>query len=152
MEKKVILLADDDIDDTEMFCEALEEINEDIICHCASNGKEVFEILNSINEKPELIFLDLNMPIMNGWDCLKLLKKDEKYEDIPVIMISTSSHRKDMEAASGLGSVCYFVKPNNFNDLKEVLRIITSNLGPDLKEAILNLLNSSKHIFTCSDE
>ncbi|WP_343694998.1 response regulator [Flavobacterium sp.] len=151
MEKKIILLADDDIDDTEMFCEALEDINENIVCHCAVNGNQVFEILNSINEKPELIFLDLNMPIMNGWDCLKLLKKDSNYQDIPVIMISTSSHKKDMEAAAGLGSICYFVKPNNFNDLKEVLRIITSNLGPDLKEAIVNLLNKSKHIFTCSD-
>ncbi|KRD12984.1 histidine kinase [Flavobacterium sp. Root901] len=151
MKKKIILLADDDIDDTEMFCEALEEIDEDIVCHCAANGKEVFEILNGITEKPELIFLDLNMPIMNGWDCLTLLKKNADYQDIPVIMISTSSHKKDMESASGLGSMCYFVKPNNFKDLKEVLRVITSNLGGDLKEALINFQKSgSKHIFTCS--
>ena len=152
MEKKIILLADDDIDDTEMFCEALEDVNENVVCHCAVNGVEIFEILKTIDEKPELIFLDLNMTIMNGWNCLELLKKDPAYQDIPVIMISTSSHKKDMEAAASLGSICYFVKPNNFNDLKEILRVITSNLGSGLKDAIVNSLSKgSKHIFTCSD-
>lgn len=152
MKKKVILLADDDIDDTEMFCEALADIDESVICHCAGNGSEVFTILNEIEEIPELIFLDLNMPIMSGWECLKVLKKDPNYKDIPVIMISTSSHKNDMEMASNLGSICYFIKPNNFNDLKYVLQTITSNLGEGLKDALAELQSSSvKHIFTCND-
>ncbi|KQO22994.1 histidine kinase [Flavobacterium sp. Leaf82] len=151
MDKKIILLADDDMDDTEMFCEALEEINKNIVCHCADNGSEALRILDELQEKPELIFLDLNMPVMNGWDCLKFLKKDKRYEDIPVIMISTSSHRKDMDIASDLGAVCYFVKPNNFNDLKHVLHTITSNLGAGLREAVFNLqATNSDHIFACS--
>lgn len=152
MKKKVILLADDDVDDTEMFCEALSDIDESIICHCAGNGSEVFTILNEIDEIPELIFLDLNMPIMSGWECLKALKKEAKYKDIPVIMISTSSHKNDMDMASNLGSICYFVKPNNFNDLKFVLQTITSNLGEGLKDALADLQSSNvKHIFTCND-
>lgn len=151
MDKKIILLADDDMDDTEMFCEALEEINKNIVCHCADNGSEALRILDELQEKPELIFLDLNMPVMNGWDCLKFLKKDKRYEDIPVIMISTSSHRKDMDIASDLGAVCYFVKPNNFNDLKHVLHTITSNLGAGLRQAVFNLqATNSDHIFACS--
>lgn len=151
MDKKIILLADDDMDDTEMFCEALEEINKNIVCHCADNGSEALRILDELQEKPELIFLDLNMPVMNGWDCLKFLKKDKRYEDIPVIMISTSSHRKDMDIASDLGAVCYFVKPNNFNELKHVLHTITSNLGAGLREAVFNLqATNSDHIFACS--
>ncbi len=151
MSEKIILLADDDTDDTEMFCEALEEINENIICHCAENGNEAWKILNEINQKPQLIFLDLNMPVMNGWDCLKLVKKEPHYKDIPVILISTSSHKNDIEMASKLGSICYLVKPNSFNDLKQLLKIITSNLGDGLRDALINLKESgSKHIFICN--
>ncbi|WP_149207533.1 response regulator [Flavobacterium johnsoniae] len=148
MNKKIILLADDDRDDIEMFCEALEMVNENVICECAENGDQAWRMLNDNNEKPQLIFLDINMPIMNGWECLKLIKKDENYQDIPVIMISTSSHKNDMETASKLGALGYFVKPNDFNDLKNMLKIITSNEGTDLSDALHNLQNSgSKYIF-----
>lgn len=151
MSRKIILLADDDTDDTEMFFEALEEINENIVCHCAENGNEAWKILNEIDEKPQLIFLDLNMPVMNGWDCLKLIKNDSRYKDIPVMMISTSSHKNDMDTASKLGSICYLVKPNSFNDLKQLLRVITSNLGDGLREALIDLKESgSKLIFICN--
>lgn len=148
MDKKIILLADDDRDDIEMFCEALEAVNEDIICLCTVNGDQAWHLLKEMNEKPQLIFLDINMPIANGWECLKLIKNDSQYEDIPVIMISTSSHRNDMDKASNLGSLGYFVKPNDFNDLKHSLKVITSNLGTDLKDAIINLQSSgSKYVF-----
>jgi len=152
MNKKIVLLADDDFDDTEMFCEALAKVNEDIICHCAANGQEALNILNELDEKPELIFLDLNMPIMNGWECLTKLKKGESYKDIPVIMISTSSHKNDIEMASRQGCIGYFVKPNNFNDLKEILYALTSNIGKGLKDTIVNLQdNGSGHIFNCRE-
>ena len=147
MDKKLLLLADDDIDDTEMFCEALAVVDENIICYCAKNGSEALRILNDLNEKPELIFLDLNMPVMSGWDCLKIIKKDQRLQEIPVIMISTSSHQKDLDTASVLGAHCYFVKPNSFSDLKNVLEVIISNLGTGLKEAIASLEVKSKHIF-----
>ncbi len=70
MNQKIILLADDDMDDTEMFCEALADIDESIICHCAVNGSDALRILDGLKELPSVIFLDLNMPLMNGWDCL----------------------------------------------------------------------------------
>ncbi|WP_240628136.1 response regulator [Flavobacterium anhuiense] len=63
-------------------------------------------------------------------------------------MISTSSHKNDMEAAGNLGAFCYFVKPNNFNDLKQVLGLITSNLENGLKEPLSNLeKNQYLHLF-----
>jgi len=152
MEKKIILLADDDMDDTEMFCEALADVDESVICCCAENGKEALKILESLEQNPGVIFLDLNMPIMNGWECLKEIKSNQRFKDIPVIMISTSSHKNDMDNAASLGAVCYFVKPNNFKDLKEVLKIITSNLGVDLKSIIAELQASGlKHIFACEE-
>lgn len=153
MDKKIIILADDDRDDTEMFCEAIIEVDNNIICHCAENGKEAIDILNGLEEKPELIFLDLNMPIMNGWECLEILKNDKRYQDIPVIMISTSSHKKDMDKAASLGCIGYFVKPNNFNDLKHILHSLTTNIGDGLKDMIINLQNNgSGHMFSCSEE
>ncbi|MBZ4033402.1 response regulator [Flavobacterium sp. 17A] len=152
MEKKIILLADDDMDDTEMFCEALADIDESVICHTAENGSEALKILASLDQSPGVIFLDLNMPIMNGWECLKELKSDQRYKDIPVIMISTSSHRNDMDTAANLGAVCYFVKPNNFKDLKHVLKIITSNLNGNLKEAIKEIqAGNLQHVFVCDE-
>jgi len=139
MNKKIILLADDDTDDTEMFCEALADIDENIICCTAYNGGEALKLLTELDEKPKLIFLDLNMPVMNGWECLKLVKKDNQYDDVPVIMISTSSHKNDIETASTLGAVGYFVKPNSYADLKHILHSITENLESGLQDAIANL-------------
>ncbi len=152
MLQKIILLADDDIDDTEMFREALTSIDDSIICHCAANGSEVLEKLNELKNMPDVIFLDLNMPIMDGWKCLQHLKDDEHYKHIPVIMISTSSHKQDMDMASSLGALCYFVKPNSFNDLIQILKSITENLGSGLSDAVRELQgNGSKLIFSCSD-
>lgn len=142
MEQKIILLADDDSDDTEMFCEALESTDDNLICHCLINGVELLKKLNDLNQKPHLIFLDLNMPVMDGWECLKILKKDPNYQDIPVIMISTSSHKTEINSALDLDALCYFVKPNNFNELTQILHLITANLDGDLKNEIINLQKS----------
>lgn len=153
MEQKIILLADDDRDDTEFFCEALAGIDQSIACNCIGNGLELLSKLEGMSEKPHLIFLDINMPVMNGWQCLKALKEDARYRTIPVIMISTSSHGREINIASDLGALCYFVKPHNFNELKRVLKVITENLGTGLKGALLELeAAGSKHIFVCKAE
>lgn len=146
-------MADDDLDDTELFCEALDSVGDGITCHCAANGIELLNMLHELEEKPQLIFLDLNMPVMNGWECLKLLKEDKNHRHIPVIVISTSSHKKEMDMALALGALCYFVKPGNFKELTQVLKKITENLGAGIKEAILDLhKHGAKHIFICGDE
>ena len=150
MDQKIILLADDDSDDTEMFREALADTADNIVCHFAVNGRELLDKLEKLNEKPQLIFLDLNMPVMDGWQCLKMLKTDPRHQHIPVIMISTSSHQREMDMAIDQGALCYFVKPYNFKDLKQMLQTITANLGGSLKAALQNLQTlGSAHIFTC---
>ena len=136
MEKKIFLLADDDIDDREMFCEALKAIDSDVVCHVVADGREALDILNSLTEQPQLIFLDVNMPVINGWQCLGQLKEDERYNAIPVIVISTSSHQREMEIAKKLDALCYFTKPNHFDELINVLEIIVKNLGPGLPQAL----------------
>lgn len=148
MTKKLILLADDDLDDTELFCEALADIDSDIVCQYAGDGGELLKKLDDLDEKPELIFLDLNMPVMNGWECLKLIKEDPRYCHIPVIVISTSSHKKEVARALDMGALCYFVKPSNFSELKRILEMITKNLEKGLKEALRHLQSTgSEYIF-----
>src|SRR5580765_482767 len=121
MMNKVLLLADDDVDDRELFCEALQAIDPSIICHLATDGKEVFEILsNNELDKPQLIFLDINMPRMDGWQCLSQLKEKSEYRDIPVLIYSTSVHQRDANRAIELGALCFFAKPNSFSELKNI--------------------------------
>lgn len=148
MEQKIILLADDDRDDREMFHEALESIDKNLICYSAINGSELLQKLYGLENKPDLIFLDMNMPVMNGWQCLKALKNDKRFTHIPVIMISTSSHQKEMETSIELGALCYLIKPNNFKELIQLLESIKANLGNKLLEALVDLqVKGNKNIF-----
>ncbi len=139
MSQKVFLLADDDSDDRELFCQAIVSIDKNIICSSAQDGSEALNMIEKLEQKPNLVFLDVNMPVMNGWQCLKRLKEDERYKAIPVIMISTSSHQREMDIAADLGVLCYITKPNDFNQLKKVLQVIVANLGSGLKKALQDL-------------
>jgi len=130
---KLFLLADDDHDDAELFGEALESIDASVSFHHVENGQAVFAFLNTLGTKPDIIFLDLNMPAMNGWQCLAKLKNDVYLKDIPVIMYSTSSNPRDKEIALELGAHGFITKPSDFKLLKQMLHDITDNQGADLK-------------------
>ena len=74
---KIILVIDDDADDRSLFMEAVEEITPELICHTAGNGQDgLKQMRDAAMGCPDLIFLDVNMPVMNGWDCLSALKKN----------------------------------------------------------------------------
>lgn len=137
---KIFLLADDDSDDADMFQEVLSEIDPAIIFHRSWDGYGVLESLEDKSlEHPDIIFLDINMPGMNGWQCLAKLKNSGAYKDIPVIIYSTSSNTRDAEIALDLGALCYITKPNDFNTLKKIFEIIVLNLNGNLLEALSNL-------------
>jgi CheY-like chemotaxis protein len=125
---KIILLADDDRDDFEVFKEALDE----------ADCEAVFEYFNNpMSSRPDLIFLDLNMPVMNGWQCLARLKNMSGFEDIPVIMYTTSSHFRDLEIAKDLNAHGVITKPSSPRILMRVLKRIICTLGTDdLRHAI----------------
>lgn len=151
MSRKIILLADDDIDDRDMFCEALEKIDTELTCHATTNGMEAIQVLEQLDQQPDVIFLDLNMPVMNGWQCLSFLKEQQQYKNIPVIMISTSSHQSDIDKANNSGALCYLVKPSNFRELSRVLQVIVDHLDTGLSAALQELQQSSaKIIFACN--
>ncbi len=97
---KTVFLIDDDSDDREIFEETLLSLNIGLKYEEAKNGAEAWEKLNSETfPKPDLIFLDLNMPIMDGRQFLKHLKQDKKFSNIPVIIYTTSSNQPDKDFA-----------------------------------------------------
>jgi CheY-like chemotaxis protein len=126
---KKFLIIDDDADDREMFCEALQEVIPDSLCYCAPNGRRAILALDNGEIRiPDLIFLDINMPIMNGWQCLSKLKETEAYKHIPAIIYSTSSYPEDLEKAQHLGALCFYTKPSNFGALKKSLAIVADHV------------------------
>jgi CheY-like chemotaxis protein len=77
---------------------------------------------------PDLILLDLNMPKMDGKQCLDELKKDERLSQIPVFIYTTSSQSKDIEYTLQLGAECFITKPSSARDLQTLLAIIAPNM------------------------
>jgi len=127
---KKFLIVDDDADDREMFCEALLEVIPNCNCRTATNGRRAVLALDEGEiELPDLIFLDINMPVMDGWQCLSKLKETKAYKAIPVIMYSTSSYPDDFEKAHHLGALCFFTKPSSFNELKNSLALVADHVN-----------------------
>lgn len=127
MEKPLkIILADDDPDDRELFLELIAQSN--VSVSAVSNGKELLEVLNeSAANLPDCIFLDLNMPVMAGKECLSQIRSTKTLQSIPVIIYSTSANQKDIDDTFDLGANLYLVKASSYILLKKTL------------EAILNL-------------
>lgn len=118
----IITLADDDEDDRLFFTDAFDELKINTVVNTVNDGKELMHFLNHPDTVlPNIIFLDLNMPIMNGIDCLKEIKQNDKFKDIAIAIYSTSSSDKDVENTFVLGANIYIKKPSNFNDLKKIL-------------------------------
>jgi CheY-like chemotaxis protein len=139
---KFFLLADDDVDDAELFGEALVSIEPPVEFHHVGDGEEVFHYLGKAsNKRPDLIFLDLNMPKMSGWQCLAKLKNDMYYKNIPVIIYSTSSHQRDKEIAIELGAMGFLTKPSDFKLLKKLLYHISLHSNSDLKNVLSEVYN-----------
>ena len=119
------LLVDDDIDDIIIFQETLKKIDDKIGFFYVNNGKDAIEFLvEKAPHLPSLIFLDINMPRMDGKECLKILKHDEKLKHIPVLMYTTSSQSTDIEQTMMLGAMCFITKPWGVNELKKLLSAI----------------------------
>jgi CheY-like chemotaxis protein len=121
--KNVILLVDDDELDVISVQRSLKKLDEDYELYTAYNGIEALDILNGkddssaeLNQLPDVILLDLNMPKMNGIEFLKALRADERLKDIKVFVMTTSGEEADRRATEQLGISGYLIKPLNFNN------------------------------------
>ena len=86
-----ILLADDDSDDCLFFKDVLDELNLPTLLTTVHNGEQLMEVLLKSTELPDILFLDLNMPRKNGFECLSAIKQTKKLNQVPVIIFSTSA-------------------------------------------------------------
>jgi CheY-like chemotaxis protein len=119
---KILFLVDDDPDDKDIFQEALKVIDKTIVCYTASDGKDALSKLREALFLPDVVFLDLNMPVMNGKDCLKALKQDKDLKHIPVVVYSTAEAEKEKNNCLSLGAVHFISKPPQFNILVSKLQ------------------------------
>ena len=124
---KICLLVDDDEDDQEIFCLALEKVDPSINCLTASDGREALLMLKNKSVTPDYIFLDLNMPQMDGKECLKEIRKHDHLRNIPVIIFTTSSAPRDVEETKRLGATSFITKPPLVSTLAKKLLDVFNN-------------------------
>jgi CheY-like chemotaxis protein len=127
---KKILLVDDDADDQLLFKEAIKEIAEEVECMTADNGLDGLNHLKSQQPVPSLIFLDLNMPLMNGFECLEQIKTEQGLKDIPVIIFSTSNNPRDQKKTREMGADLFLTKVSDYSLLKtKLLQILEADFS-----------------------
>ncbi len=117
-----ILYIDDDLEDQEVFKDAIAIVSPHTTCYFARDGREGFRILHKIVNPPDYIFLDINMPEMSGKEFLNTVKNTQILKTTPVVMYSTSSNPVDIKEYKSLGAVDFIVKPNSFADVCEILK------------------------------
>ena len=124
---RTIFMIDDDDEDQELFCDILSSIDPTIECIKPYNGEQAIDLLMGVSGPlPDLIFVDLNMPVMNGFEFLKVVKSSQSLHHIPVIIYTTSSdlnHKKAMK----LGASHFLTKPSSIQELKSQLKKLVLN-------------------------
>ena len=117
-----ILLADDDADDSILFQEILEELPLSTHLTKVSNGEQLMQFLNETKDQlPDVLFLDLNMPRKNGYDCLSEIKGSEKLKSVSVIIFSTAFEPQVISVLYAKGAQYYIRKPNSYWQLKNLI-------------------------------
>ncbi len=134
--KHNLILADDDIDDCIFFQEALEDLSLHAGIQIAHNGIELMRLLNTkLDNLPDILFLDLNMPRKTGLECLSEIKLSKNLKNIPVIVFTTSYDDKVVDLLYEKGANYFMRKPGEFSKLKQLIyKAITLISSPDKKQ------------------
>lgn len=130
-----ILLADDDTDDCIFFKEAVEELQLPTQLSTLHDGEQLMEHLNNkTNALPDVLFLDLNMPRKNGFECLSEIKGNQKLKQLPVIIFSTSFEQEVVNLLYKNGAQYFIRKPSEFSQFKKIIhQTITTLKVPQKK-------------------
>ena len=124
-----ILLIDDDEDDCVLFLDVLGEIDSSLECDVANDGFEALRLLRTKDPLPDIIFLDLNMPKMNGYECLAEMQKVVRLRDLPVVMYTTLNIRPEERRTLQMGAKHFFTKPRDFKVFKkELIRLLEAEM------------------------
>lgn len=124
---KRLFIIDDDVEDQEILMEALKEVDPTIQCFTAISGEDAFKQFSTdMIVLPDIIFLDMNMPKLNGKQVLSEIRRHTVFYQIPVIMYSTSFAPRDIEEIRQIGAVHHLLKPSRFDELCMALRDVLS--------------------------
>ncbi|RPI83022.1 MAG: response regulator [Chloroflexi bacterium] len=127
----VIILADDDEDDLLLLSLVFKNMRSGYPVQTVKNGRELLDYLNDLNslegksipKKPGLVFLDINMPVMNGIEALRVIRKHAHYSRLPVVMLSTTKDQTTIDTCYDIGAVGYITKDFDLSRLEEQLDI-----------------------------
>ena len=129
----LVYLVDDDEDDRFFFEEALEEISRPTKIASFSNGVDLMANLLGIQQLPDVIFIDLNMPLMNGEECIVDIRKEDEFDNVPLVVYSTASDEEQLYRLKDLGAHRYLQKPNTFTQLKVKLENALNEISDESK-------------------
>ncbi|OQP66257.1 hypothetical protein A3860_12190 [Niastella vici] len=129
-EQTTILYIDDDQDDLLIFEESVNALYPDVTLYKAQSSEAGIDLLNQLELEskpfPTLIMVDMNMPKMNGRETLQHIRRNEKWNDIPVAIFTTSANHEDIEFCKNYGSAC-ITKPMSFTDFSAALQKLFSH-------------------------
>lgn len=122
-----VLLVEDNPDDIELTLEALEDSKVRMEIDVVSDGVAAMAFLRREGEyenktRPDLVLLDLNLPLMDGREVLKEIREDQDLTDLPVVVLTTSEDEGDIFKAYKLHANCYISKPVDFGRFTEIIR------------------------------
>jgi len=139
-ENVIIFYADDDADDIDIFIDIVEDLNENTSIYTHNNGEELLHALKNPSLLPHLIFIDLNMPVINGFEVLSEIRQSDNLKNLPVIVFSTSNDEHTIAKSKKLGASFYIPKPNDYSTYKKsinhALRINWNTFNPDVNNFV----------------
>ena len=115
-----ILYVDDDFDDRQLFVESVHTMDGQIICVTARDGLEALDYLKK-NHLPDVVFLDINMPLMDGKKCLAEIRSNQKTSALPVIIFTTSNDPGERGECEVLGATAFVRKPVSYHGMADIL-------------------------------
>lgn len=121
-----VFIADDDEDDRFLLQFAFQELGFDSAPIFAIDGLDLLHLLLDSGANPALIILDINMPRLDGFETLKVLRSKKMYQTTPIVMLTTSVQESDRQRARDLGASAYLIKPSTIEELKKtVFRLVS---------------------------
>ncbi|TDW47844.1 response regulator receiver domain-containing protein [Flavobacterium sp. 270] len=125
---KIVLLADDDEDDRALFEQALSAADPSILFFYSEDGCQALERLGTRGFSPDVVFMDINMPVMNGIECLKKIKESKEYNKIPVVMYSTCGLSQTKDECLALGAAAFVQKPSSISSITDEIKNVFAGL------------------------
>ncbi|PQJ10080.1 response regulator [Flavipsychrobacter stenotrophus] len=119
-----ILLIEDDLDDVELLEDTLQSNNVAYIVNVKNDGNAAIEYIKTCVDCPDIIILDFNLPKVHGREVIKEIKSLPSFRDIPLLILTTSSAKEDMDYAYKHGADKYLIKPTSLQQIKEMCGVI----------------------------